>query len=322
MTNTRKIDPFQIPFNTLRVANTTTDAPVPTAEESDIRHAPDNHRWAKQPVPRFHNDCPDGEGGKTNVVLHGDCLDMLQRYVRDKSVNLITTSPPYGKGGVETDNYIKWFCKRAEEFERVLTKDGSFVLNICSHVEDGVVDGYVDELIATLKKTWLLKGIYYWRKLNPVPTTSTERLRNAIEPCYHFALQDKPAFYPSALGPVLPDNVIEAAVESRNLHRLYGDPRDDGTVKTSVPSFIRGRRCCIPFPEKLAAFFIDLFTKKGDVVLDPYSGLGITAKVGQDKARIVVAIETEAASVRLIQNRLRDKRNPYPQRTSNKGEAA
>jgi DNA modification methylase len=69
-----------------------------------------------------------------NTILHGDCLDMLQRYVPDQAINLIPTSPPYGNqrkhsyGGVEPAKYVPWFLKRAEEFERVLAPDGSLHL--------------------------------------------------------------------------------------------------------------------------------------------------------------------------------------------------
>jgi site-specific DNA-methyltransferase (adenine-specific)/site-specific DNA-methyltransferase (cytosine-N4-specific) len=65
-----------------------------------------------------------------------------------------------------------------------------------------------------------------------------------------------------------------------------------------------------PFPERVPAFFIDLLTKQGDVVLDPFSGSGTTAKVALAKGRRFIVIDKEAANIRLICNRLRDKRNP------------
>ena len=67
-----------------------------------------------------------------------------------------------------------------------------------------------------------------------------------------------------------PDNVIESACEGRNLHRLFGDPRDESKASA-------------PFPEKLPAFFIALLTKTSDIVLDPFAGSGsTTAKVAPD----------------------------------------
>ena len=151
-------------------------------------------------------------------VLHGDCLDMLQKYVPESAVNLIMTSPPYANqrkhnyGGIEPGKYVSWFIKRADECRRVLKPDGSMILNICPHTENGEVATYVSELILALKETWYHKATYYWRKTNPVPSKASYRLKNAIEPCYHFAVQNKPAFYPAQVKqPAKPSDAIERA---------------------------------------------------------------------------------------------------------------
>jgi site-specific DNA-methyltransferase (adenine-specific) len=294
-----------------------------------------------------------------NRVFHGDCLDML-RYVSQSTVNLIMTSPPFAMqrrssyGGVEPDKYISWFLKRAEEFKRVLTPDGSMLLNICPHTENGEEAAYVDDLKAALRETWYLIDTYTWRKTNGLGGRVVTKLKNGWEPCFHFALQRKPAFFPEQVrrpaaassieranrlkhndlnrrqcatgsglginmagmsrryrtnggtfgmeanisgvdGMAYPDNVIEASCETRNLHRLYGNPRDQSMASAA-------------FPEKLPAFFIDLLTRKGDTVLDPFAGTGTVVKVAQDKDRHSIAVEKEAANIRLIQNRLADNR--------------
>ena len=216
------------------------------------------------------------------------------------------------------------------------------VINICPHIENGEVVGYVNDLITALKEEWFHIATYYWYKTKtfPLGVKHSTRLRNVIEPCYHFALTQKPAFYPRQVmkpampasilrasklkgmdyenrlsntgsgfslnmslataawrpgsdgdGMVYPDNVIVAAPETRNLHKLFGDPRDKSMASA-------------PFPEKLPAFFIELFTLKGDVICDPFGGSGTSAKVAQDKGRWFIVSETEAANIRLIENRL------------------
>lgn len=56
--------------------------------------------------------------------------------VQDKSINLAFTSPPYALhfkkkyGNVDKADYVEWFLQFAREIHRVLTDDGSFVLNI------------------------------------------------------------------------------------------------------------------------------------------------------------------------------------------------
>ncbi|MGH9600710.1 MAG: DNA-methyltransferase [Terracidiphilus sp.] len=65
----------------------------------------------------------------------GDSLEMLQA-LQSASVNLVVTSPPYALhfkkayGNEHKDRYVEWFLPFAKEILRVLTDDGSFVLNI------------------------------------------------------------------------------------------------------------------------------------------------------------------------------------------------
>jgi len=65
----------------------------------------------------------------------GDSLEML-RALPTGSVNLVVTSPPYALhfkkayGNEHKDRYVNWFLPFAKEIQRVLTDDGSFVLNI------------------------------------------------------------------------------------------------------------------------------------------------------------------------------------------------
>ncbi|MGH8502407.1 MAG: DNA-methyltransferase [Gammaproteobacteria bacterium] len=65
----------------------------------------------------------------------GDSRSLLAS-VQDKSINLAFTSPPYALhfkktyGNVDKADYVQWFLQFAREIHRILTDDGSFVLNI------------------------------------------------------------------------------------------------------------------------------------------------------------------------------------------------
>lgn len=69
------------------------------------------------------------------AVYCGDSLELL-RALPEASVNLVVTSPPYALhfkksyGNVSKADYVEWFKPFAAEVLRVLTDDGSFVLNI------------------------------------------------------------------------------------------------------------------------------------------------------------------------------------------------
>jgi site-specific DNA-methyltransferase (cytosine-N4-specific) len=69
------------------------------------------------------------------LAVLGDSLDVLRK-LPDNSVSLVLTSPPYALhfkkeyGNKEKHEYVDWILPFAREIQRVLTDDGSFVLNI------------------------------------------------------------------------------------------------------------------------------------------------------------------------------------------------
>jgi len=73
------------------------------------------------------------------------CADSLSfmRGLPPESVDLVITSPPYALhfkkeyGNVSKDAYVEWFLEFAKQFYRVLTDDGSFVLNIGGSYNEG-----------------------------------------------------------------------------------------------------------------------------------------------------------------------------------------
>lgn len=73
----------------------------------------------------------------------GDSRDVLKT-IPDSSVNLVFTSPPYALhfkkeyGNVDKDEYVAWLLSFAREIKRVLTDDGSFVLNIGGSYNKGL----------------------------------------------------------------------------------------------------------------------------------------------------------------------------------------
>lgn len=72
----------------------------------------------------------------------GDSLELLGE-LPAYSVNLVVTSPPYALhfkkayGNKDKKEYVKWFLPFAKEVHRILTDDGSFVLNIGGSYNQG-----------------------------------------------------------------------------------------------------------------------------------------------------------------------------------------
>jgi len=65
----------------------------------------------------------------------GDSLDLM-RFIPDDSINLIITSPPFALtskkeyGNESESQYVDWFLEFSRQFRRIMTPDGSFVLDL------------------------------------------------------------------------------------------------------------------------------------------------------------------------------------------------
>lgn len=251
---------------------------------------------------------------ETNVVLEGDCLSVLAT-LPAASVNLVFTSPPYADqrtnvyGGITPEKYVEWFLPIAAQLHRVLRPDGSFVLNIKEKAQGGERHTYVLELILEMRKQgWLWTEEYIWHKRNCYPGKWPNRFRDAWERCLHFTKQKKFAMYQESVMVPMGD---WAKSRLKNLSET-DKRRDNSKVGSGFGKNISnwlGREMAYPtnvlhfatecgnknhpaaFPMELPTWFIHLFTKPGDVVLDPFLGSGTTALAANHIERQYIGIE-------------------------------
>ncbi|OOE38361.1 site-specific DNA-methyltransferase [Salinivibrio kushneri] len=261
------------------------------------------------------------------MIFNGDCLDVLKD-MESNSVDLIVTSPPYADqrkntyGGVKPNEYVNWFLPISKELLRVLKPTGSFVLNIKEKVVNGERHTYVLELIIALRgQGWLWTEEYIWHKKNSFPGKWPNRFRDSWERCLHFNKNKKFAMYQDEVRVPMGDWSNSRLKNLSDVDRT----RDESKVGSGFGKKIKnweGRKLAYPsnvihmatecsnrshsaaFPEALPSWFIKLFTKQGDVVLDPFSGSGTSIKVASDLGRVGVGIELLDEHCEISANRL------------------
>jgi site-specific DNA-methyltransferase (adenine-specific) len=264
---------------------------------------------------------------ETDLILEGDCRDILKT-LPDKSIDLIVTSPPYADqrkatyGGISADNYVAWFMPITAQLFRVLKPSGSFVLNIKEKVVEGQRHTYVIELILEMKKQgWLWTEEYIWHKRNCYPGKWPNRFRDAWERCLHFTKEKQFAMYQDA---VMVPTGDWAKTRLKNLSET-DKRRDNSKVESGFGKKISnwiGRDMAYPtnvlhfatecsnkshpatFPLELPHWFIRLFTKPDDVVLDPFVGSGTTAIAAKRAGRHYIGIETLPEYVEMARGNL------------------
>ena len=261
-------------------------------------------------------------------IMYGDCAEQLKK-LPDDSVDLIVTSPPYADqrkttyGGIAVNQYVEWFLPITKELLRVLKPTGTFILNIKEKVQDGERSTYVLELILEMRKQgWLWTEEFIWHKKNCYPGKWPNRFRDAWERLLQFNKTKKFSMYQEA---VMVPTGDWAKVRLRNLSET-DKTRDNSKVGSGFGKNIsnwEGREMAYPtnvlhlatecgnknhsaaFPEALPEWFIKLFTKEGDMVLDPFAGSGTTNIVAQRMYRNSIGIEIKLDYYQQIKERLK-----------------
>jgi DNA modification methylase len=249
-----------------------------------------------------------------NQIFLGDCVEVLKQ-IPSFSVNLIVTSPPYADsrrntyGGIHPDRYVEWFLPISFELQRVLTKDGTFILNIKEKVVDCERHTYVLELILALKKQgWLWTEEYIWHKKNCAPGKWPNRFRDAWERCLQFNKQKK--FKMNQETVMVPtgdwaktrlsklgenDKIrFDSQVGSgfgKNIANWIGREMAYPTNVIHLPTECGNKNHSAAFPKSLPLWFIKLFSDEMDVVLDPFLGSGTTCIVARELNRNYIGIE-------------------------------
>lgn len=264
---------------------------------------------------------------KLGKAYCGDSLDLLDS-LEGHSINLIMTSPPFALlrkkeyGNEDQKKYIQWLARFAEKAKRVLSEDGSFVLDLGGAYQRGrpirslynyrVLLKFVDDLEYNLAEE------FFWYNPSKLPSPiewvnkRKMRAKDSVNTVWWFSKSD----FPKA-------NVSNVLVPySDRMKKLIEDPEkffkgkkrpsghdvstksfgknNGGAIPSNMLSFpnTESNSCYLArckelkikphparFPQKLPEFFIKFLTGPGDTVLDIFSGSNTTGEVAERLGR-------------------------------------
>ena len=247
-------------------------------------------------------------------IILGDSLNVLKT-LKENSVDLIVTSPPYADnriksyGGIHPDKYVEWFLPISGELLRVLKKDGTFILNIKEKVNNGERHTYVIDLILEMRKQgWLWTEEFIWHKKNSYPGKWPNRFRDSWERLLQFNKDKRFKMYQEAVMVPMGDWAKSRLKKLSETDKRRDNSRVGSGFGKNISNWV-GRNMAYPsnvlhlatetgnkkhsaaFPKELPSWFIKLFTQKGDTVLDPFLGSGTTCVVSRELERRSIGIE-------------------------------
>lgn len=274
-------------------------------------------------------------------LICGDCRDfaVVEKLMAGAGANVVVTSPPYatrreydpasGFRPVPPEEYVEWYRDVAANIAAVLAEDGSYLLNIKEHAEDGQRVLYVKDLVLAHRRQWGWRFVdeFCWRKTdNGVPGGWNNRFKNAWEPVFHFCRQPEIKFRPKAVGHESEDcfDYSPYNPRSRSGSGLLGtgargdaagrpgasddEGRYTGVARPSNVIEVKSESSqgshSAPFPRALVEFFVLAFSDAGDVVFDPFMGSGTTMAAAEVLDRIGRGCEISPAYCDVILRRM------------------
>ncbi|MFN4297540.1 MAG: site-specific DNA-methyltransferase [Brevundimonas sp.] len=248
---------------------------------------------------------------KTDVVLRGDCIEVLKG-LPDASVDMVFADPPYNLqlGGdlLRPDNskvdavdddwdqfesfaaYDAFTRAWLTECRRVLKSEGSI----------WVIGSYhnVFRLGAAIQDLgfWVLNDII-WRKSNPMPNFKGTRFTNAHETLIWAARSREQKRYTFNYDALKAFNEDTQMRSDWTFALCTGEERiKDEDGKKAHPT---------QKPEALLHRVMLAATRPGDVVLDPFFGTGTTGAAAKRLGRHYIGIEREEAYAKVAEKRIK-----------------
>ncbi len=240
-----------------------------------------------------------------NRIVCGDSLEVLKTYP-DNSIDLIFTSPPYNFGldydsQDDAHKWEKYFEKLFTIFDeciRVLKFGGRIVVNIQPLFSDYIPSHHmVSNFFIGRRMIW--KGEILWEKNNyNCKYTAWGSWKSPSNPYLKYTWEFVEIYAKGSLkksgdldnADITPDEFKEWVV-----------------AKWSIAPERKMKEFGHPamFPEKLAERVIKLFSFSGDIVLDPFNGVGTTTAVAQKLGRKYVGIDISQEYCDIANKRLK-----------------
>ena len=241
-----------------------------------------------------------------NKIICGDSEKVLKK-LPDNCIDLIFTSPPYNFGleyenhndAIEWENYFTKLFSIFDECIRVLKYGGRMVINVQPLFSDYIPIHHIISKFF-MDKGLIWKGEIIWEKHNyNCKYTAWGSWKSPSNPYLKYSWEFLEIFCKGSLKHEGETNVSDLTSDEFKewVYAKWDIAPERNMEKWGHPAM---------FPEELARRVIKLFSFVGDVVLDPFNGVGTTTKVAKELKRRFVGIDIspeycKKAEIRLSQ---------------------
>lgn len=252
-----------------------------------------------------------------NLLIHTPNIDGYKQ-LKDNSVNLIVTSPPYANirksyEGASPYDYVQWITPVLQQSFRVLSKNGSIFININDKCDKGERIPYTFEMVIKARELgFKLIDTIIWQKKNGIAGAGRRRA-DYFEYIFHLCKGTKPTWNPDEIRtPYAKSSVTRAKTPIKNnvsnretrgasQEKKMWNLHPKGAYPKNVIAFKKdnGKDHPAAFDLELPLHFIKAHSNPDDLVLDPFAGRGTTCEAARQLNRRYLGFELKKEYVEL-----------------------
>lgn len=230
---------------------------------------------------------------KENNVYLGDTIEIMKK-IKDKSIQLILTSPPYNLSYRKDNNkyndtyddnkteseYIQWTISIFKEYERILKDKGVVAYNMSYNVKNpGLIYKVIYEILSN--SGFDIVDTCVWKKKNVMLSPANpNRLTRICEFVYIFVKKEHTENFDcnKRISKISPKGQKYYEIYNNFLETKNNDKNTDFHKAT--------------FSTDFAKYFIDLYSFENSIVLDNFIGTGTTAIAAIELNRKYIGIDS------------------------------
>jgi len=209
-----------------------------------------------------------------NKIYNENCLNTMSK-MKDNFVDIVFTSPPYNRK--RNDKYDFYNDTKTNYFDFLVNVIDESIRVSSGNVYINIMKNYYNksDVFKIIGKYYnQICEIFVWEKSNPLPASGF-----SITNAYEFII-------------VFGDKINSNKTYTKN------------HLTTSVAKMYKEHKAVMN--DKVAYFFIENFTKKNDIVFDPFMGCGTTAFVCDNLKRNYIGSEIAKEYCEITRKRLQE----------------
>ncbi len=235
-----------------------------------------------------------------NTIIHSSSENMKE--IPDNSIHCMITSPPYNVSkeydrDLSLSEYLMLLTKVFEETYRVLVNGGRACINIANLGRKPYIplSDYISQIMIDIG--FAMRGEIIWNKASSAsPSTAW-------------------GSWQSAANPILRDIHEYILIFSKGDYKRDKKGKEDTITRDQFMEWTKSiwsmnaesaKRIGhpAPFPEELPFRLIQLYSFKGDIILDPFMGSGTTGVAALKAERKFIGYEISSEYIELSKKRI------------------